>query len=691
MVIHFRVIPFIVWAACNKDAPADKTTETGIDTDADLSCADLDAGDAVPFVIIDNTAAAGAELLGSCGGTGEDLAVAFRAPVAGEYLFDTHLSIADTVVYVLDSCDGTELGCDNDGGVGFASHLAVSLTENQPVLVVVDGEAGGGPFTLTGTLIQASESSCDDGYDDDGDQLVDCVDPDCTSCARDCPVLTASEFPGAVSGATTGAPDQVTPSCAIGPSSDVAIAFDAPATGRYAFALSTVETPFDSALVLLDGCGGAELGCADVGGNGGEALAVDLQAGEQVIAVIDGYTGDYGPFTLAVFSPSVTEQDCADGLDEDLDGLTDCADPDCVTEISCAEDCDNGLDEDQDLAIDCFDPDCNFDVACAENCTDSIDQDLDGLIDCADPGCDFDPGCPEDCSNDTDDDGDGFIDCDDGVCIATSACGGDCPDLELPAEGTLTGSTIGADDTLSPTCGGPGSPESTVAFTPLETATYVFDTFGSSYDTVLAIYSDCEGQEVACSDDAPDWIGPSLVALPITSGDTVIAAIDGLLGGSGDWVLNISRAPDDELDCTDGLDNNYDGNTDCADNDCLGEPGCDCPDDVLSGSLPIATSGTTSGASALSGSCGYASDLSPEQTFSYTASSTGDVTFSTQDSSFDTVLYILDDCGGYEIACSDDAVGSTSEVLLPMTSGQTVIVVIDGYGGESGAYELTVQ
>ena len=54
-----------------------------------------------------------------------------------------------------------------------------------------------------------------------------------------------------------------------------------------------------------------------------------------------------------------------------------------------------------------------------EICGNSIDDDFDGLTDCADPDCKNDPGCkgtPEDCENGQDDDGDGVVDCQDPDC-----------------------------------------------------------------------------------------------------------------------------------------------------------------------------------------------------------------------------------------------------------------------------------
>jgi hypothetical protein len=65
--------------------------------------------------------------------------------------------------------------------------------------------------------------------------------------------------------------------------------------------------------------------------------------------------------------------------------------------------CTNGVDEDCDGLVDCADPDCDGDPACEPACvpigpseifcSDELDDDCDGLIDCADPDCDGAAAC----------------------------------------------------------------------------------------------------------------------------------------------------------------------------------------------------------------------------------------------------------------------------------------------------------
>jgi len=97
-------------------------------------------------------------------------------------------------------------------------------------------------------------------------------------------------------------------------------------------------------------------------------------------------------------------ESCTGGLDEDQDGLTDCADPDCGQAAcgvpgalgTCASGqcaggetfaaCQNGFDDDRDGAADCEDADCQGTCACgggscAEACGDGVDGDGDGTVD----------------------------------------------------------------------------------------------------------------------------------------------------------------------------------------------------------------------------------------------------------------------------------------------------------------------
>jgi DNA-binding beta-propeller fold protein YncE len=86
--------------------------------------------------------------------------------------------------------------------------------------------------------------------------------------------------------------------------------------------------------------------------------------------------------------------------------------------------CANGIDDDGDGLVDGADPGCEHasddhegDPETGAACDNGVDDDGDGLTDGDDPGCDPDPAVPE-CANGVDDDGDGLVDLDDPGCAS---------------------------------------------------------------------------------------------------------------------------------------------------------------------------------------------------------------------------------------------------------------------------------
>lgn len=77
--------------------------------------------------------------------------------------------------------------------------------------------------------------------------------------------------------------------------------------------------------------------------------------------------------------------------------------------------------------------------------------------------------------------------------------------------------------------------------------------------------------------------------------------------------------------------------------------------------------------------------------YQFTASAAGTYVFDTAGTMFDTVLAVLDGCGGAELACNDDTMMSaTSEVQIDLMAGQSVVIVVDSFGGDVGPFNLNV-
>ncbi|MEQ9442577.1 MAG: gliding motility-associated C-terminal domain-containing protein [Cyclobacteriaceae bacterium] len=112
-----------------------------------------------------------------------------------------------------------------------------------------------------------------------------------------------------------------------------------------------------------------------------------------------------------------------------------------------SENCANGIDDDGDGLIDCFDDDCKSSTLCQNretDCNDGIDNNGDGRIDCLDQDCKGTTFCPieVDCNNGVDDDGDGFFDYYDGDCLSDPSNPNDYIVNVLDCEVAPTGNTF---------------------------------------------------------------------------------------------------------------------------------------------------------------------------------------------------------------------------------------------------------
>lgn len=384
-------------------------------------------------------------------------------------------------------------------------------------------------------------STCADGIDNDCDGSTDCADADCSSSLA------------CTCGNSTCETNESSCNCAQdcgAPSSEFGQCADA------------VDNDCDGDVDCLDTdcapdpvCGG---GCGD-----GFCLNAEL-----CTCSVDCGT-----------PPAQETGFCNDGLDDDCDGSTDCADVDCHSDPVCQV-CGDGICVPAEFCsgcVDCGPPGPEITGVCA----DGIDNDCDGSTDCADGGCISDPACAGVCPDGTcdlaerctcstdcgtppaneigactdglDNDCDSAIDCGDSDCFADVACGGNCGD----------GTCVTSERCTCPIdCGTPPSFED------------AFSTCTDGND------NDCDG--------AADCADTDCLLQP--------ACCPGGGGGNGvcdsptenpcNCPFDCGFAPSSEIACTDGLDNDCDGAIDCGDTDCATRPGvCGnpiCPDGVCS-------------------------------------------------------------------------------------------------------------
>jgi hypothetical protein len=96
---------------------------------------------------------------------------------------------------------------------------------------------------------------------------------------------------------------------------------------------------------------------------------------------------------------------------------------------------------------------------------------------------------------------------------------------------------------------------------------------------------------------------------------------------------------------------------------------------------------TTDGAA----SCGFGGDAGGADVwFRYTPAVSGEYSIETCGSSFDTILSVVDTCGGAEFVCNDDSCGTQSRVTLPLVAGSPILIRVAGYQGQVGAGTLAI-
>lgn len=231
-----------------------------------------------------------------------------------------------------------------------------------------------------------------------------------------------------------------------------------------------------------------------------------------------------------------------------------------------------------------------------------------------------------------------------------------CPlaDLGDTVPTSIAGDTEDAYRSHHSTCGGGAGPDAGYVFTAPQAGTYTFDTFGSSFASILTVRDAgaCDGAEIACGYDG--------VLAELDAGQSVVVVVDSSFA-SGTFELHI---------------------------DTLGGT---CPDTDLGNVVPQTVAGDTSGAdNTASGSCGGA--FSPDDLYLFTAPQDGLYSFDTFDSELDTVVYLrAGGCDGAELDCNDDFADGVpqSRVVQGLADGESVLVAVDGNG--SGAYALNVE
>lgn len=341
-------------------------------------------------------------------------------------------------------------------------------------------------------------------------------------------------------------------------------------------------TDADGAFILSDVIVGSYTLTVQKDGYGSSSQSVSVTAGQDLAT----------QFAL----PNTPVEICGDGLDNDGNGLIDCADPVCVGTAACpppVEICGDGLDNDGNGLADCADLACSGTAGCpppvAEICGDGIDNDENGFADCKDPACDGSSVCQtpnrEICGDGIDNDDNGVTDCRDPACIGTPACP---PPTPENCHDHKDNNGDGLVDCADPLCFG--------------SHRCLYERCGDGVDNdrngltdcadpVCAKTSKCQRPPVDICNDGLDNDGdgladcadPKCASKSICAHSHVEEICDNQVDDNADGFVDCADAQCKSRKiclteiCGNGLDDDLDGHVDCADPNCVSYPACVVP------------------------------------------------------------------------------------------------------------------
>ncbi|MEZ4364347.1 MAG: hypothetical protein R3B48_29500 [Kofleriaceae bacterium] len=211
-------------------------------------------------------------------------------------------------------------------------------------------------------------------------------------------------------------------------------------------------------------------------------------------------------------------------------------------------------------------------------------------------------------------------------------------------------------DAYAPSCGSSGALDQAIGFTAPITDYYVFDTFGASFDTVLAIYDQCSGQELVCNDNA-GAVPQSELVRKFEEGQKALVVIEGNAGDTGTGNLRVSRVT--------------------------------CPDADLEGRTFPVELNTVSFGDDFGGACG--GQGKEDRAYHWVAPKDGLFAFRADATTFAPTVTVRSGprCSDESLGCNAAAGGiGHAEVVRRLKGGQPVTLEIDGV---DGAGEVTVH
>ena len=316
---------------------------------------------------------------------------------------------------------------------------------------------------------------------------------------------------------------------------------------------------------------------------------------------------------------------CNDGVDDNCNGLVDCADPGCFGNRACVtpgvEICNNGIDDDDDGLVDCADPDCMNSRACMsvmgmEICDNGIDDNKRRAGRLRRSPVRHVPGVPDDVS------------CNFDVDFGTLAAHG--------ASVTRDTEHAGRDRRASrPACrpGGRGRVGQFVLTATTDVRVDITQAAGGAHGVAIfraGANQACDQNLVSCFDAGrqPRRRTPSRPWPPAPTGSIV----ESHPGTQGDTTVTLSTGSSTAVEiCNNGIDDDGNGLIDCQDLACQSAPNCaqsQCVADLNVGALVIdgasrtVTFNTTDGPNRYHPTCA-GSSTAGDETISFTLPQAG--------------------------------------------------------------------
>ena len=342
-------------------------------------------------------------------------------------------------------------------------------------------------------------------------------------------------------------------------------------------------------------------------------------------------------------------------------------------------------------------------------CVGSMAVECDDMNECTDDACDPDLGCTFVPNDDGCDDGDpctqGDV-CMDGVCQPgdQDVCGDTCiPDWALTCGGEDSWGTDmpGATDVVETYSCSPfdyTGPEYTYTFTSEFDALVTVGLSEEEADTDLIVLESLgEGCDPG---QCRDW-DYSKVTFEAVAGQTYFFVVDGyeegVLPGEGTYTITVDCQPLHELDCSDGLDEDDDGLTDCDDDDCLGAEACPLP--ICEASWDLDCGGSDAWATYNFGATDVITEYScndwnyegPEYTYLFVAPASKTLKVVLSEETAETDILVLSAGAEGECLPANCIAYGFAEVEFEAEAGETYFLVVDGFAGAEGAYTITVE